>query len=56
MLGVPKSYQWCHVQDQVLDISKKELFEKSNIQLEVERIKTGRKITHLKFTFAEIKT
>jgi plasmid replication initiation protein len=53
MLGVPKSYQWCHFQEQVLDVSKSELLEKANIEVEIERIKTGRKITHLKFIFAE---
>lgn len=54
MLGVPESYKWCHFQKQVLDIAQLELRNNANIELEIERIKTGRKITHLKFTFAEM--
>lgn len=55
MLGVPKSYQWNDFQRQVLDISKAELKEYANIEFEIERTKTGKKITKLKFIFAEIK-
>ena len=54
MLGVPESYPWGVFNKQVLQKSKSELIQKSNIQLNIERIKTARKITHLKFTFAEI--
>lgn len=55
MLGVPNSYPWAVFEKRVLDVAKLELAEKANIVLEVERIKTGRKITHLKLTFAEMK-
>lgn len=53
LLGVPKSYQWNDFQRQVLDIAKSELKEHAKIQMEIERTKTGRKISHLKFVFAE---
>lgn len=53
LLGVPKSYQWNDFQRQVLDIAKDELKEHAKIEMEIERTKTGRKITHLKFIFAE---
>ena len=53
LLGVPKSYQWNDFQRQVLDIAKSELKEHAKIEMEIERTKTGRKITHLKFIFAE---
>lgn len=53
MLGVPDSYQWIHFQKQVLDVAEKELREKANIFVHFERIKTGRKITHLNIKFME---
>jgi plasmid replication initiation protein len=55
MLGVPDSYRWSDFKRQVLENSEIELREKANIELKFEVIKTGRKITHLKFIFAEIK-
>ena len=55
MLGVPNSYRWSDFKRQVLDTAKAELLEKANIELEIQYVKTGRKISHLKFTFAEIK-
>lgn len=54
MLGVPKSYQWCHFQEQVLDVAKDELKKHANIEIEIEKSKSGKKITDLKFIFAEI--
>lgn len=53
MLGVPDSYQWVNFQKQVLDVVEKELREKANIFIHFERIKTGRKITHLNIKFIE---
>lgn len=53
MLGVPKSYQWINFQKQVLDVVEKELREKANIFIHFERVKTGRKITHLNIKFIE---
>lgn len=53
MLGVPISYRWSDFQRQVLDVSKTELLNNANIEIQIERIKTGKKITHLKFIFAE---
>ena len=55
MLGVPKSYKFNDVKRRVIELTKEELKQKAKIEIEVEYIKTGRKITHLKFTFAEIK-
>lgn len=53
MLGVPDSYRWVNFQKQVLDVVEKELREKANIFIHFERIKTGRKITHLNIKFIE---
>lgn len=55
MLGVPESYRWDNVQKQVLNKAQSELAEKANIQLNITRIKTSRKITHLKIEFIEQK-
>lgn len=53
MLGVPASYRWADFQKQVLDVAKSELLEKANIHLDIQRIKTSRKITHLNIKFIE---
>lgn len=53
MLGVPKSYSWGMFQKKVLDRSIKELKEKARIEVYIERVKTGRKITHLNIKFIE---
>lgn len=53
MLGVPSSYRWADFQKQVIDIAKSELLEKANIHLDIQRIKTSRKITHLNIRFVE---
>ena len=54
MLGIPKSYKFNDIKRRVLELSQKELKDNAKIEFDVEYIKTGRKITHLKFTFAEI--
>jgi plasmid replication initiation protein len=51
MLGVPDSYKWSDFQKQVLEVAKTELLEKANIHVNITRIKTSRKITHLKIEF-----
>lgn len=53
LLGVPISYQWVHI-SKMLDHSRAEILEHAKIQIEIERIKTGRRISHLKFQFAEL--
>lgn len=53
MLGVPVSYRWADFQKQVLDMAQSELLEKANIHLDIQRIKTSRKITHLNIKFIE---
>ena len=53
MLGVPKSYKWGMFQKTVLDMAQAELREKANIILSFERVKTGRRITHLNIKFIE---
>lgn len=53
MLGVPASYRWDNFKVQVLDIVEHELREKADIFISFERVKTGRKITHLNIKFAE---
>lgn len=52
MTGMPESYQWVHI-NKIIEKSSAELRDQLNIEIEVERIKTGRKITHLKFNFLE---
>lgn len=51
MLGVPDSYAWVIFERQVLNVVKAELLEKANIQVNITRKKTSRKITHLKIEF-----
>lgn len=53
MLGVPKSYSWSKFEVQILNIVQAELKEKANIQMNIERRKTSRKITHLYIEFIE---
>ena len=53
MLGVPKSYRWGDFQRQVLDVIAKELKEKAQVALFIDRVKTSRKITHLDIRFIE---
>ena len=53
MMGVPQSYTWQKFQTRVMETAKKELWEKSNILVTFERVKTGRKITHLNIKFIE---
>ena len=53
MLGVPKSYTWQKLETRVLDVAQAELKEKANIHMDIERRKTGRKITHLYIRFIE---
>lgn len=54
-LGIPKSYKFNDIKRRVLDLSKMELKQKSNIELEIEFVKMARKVSHIKFSFAEIK-
>ena len=51
-LGMPDSYLWVNV-DRTIEASVKELREKARIHTKIERIKTSRKITHLRFEFIE---
>ena len=53
MLGVPESYRWGRFQEMVLDVAQSELKEKANIQMNIKRKKTSRKITHLYIEFIE---
>ena len=53
MLGVPESYNYGRFNKSVLDTIIRELYEKSNIVLQVTPKKTGRKITSLSISFIE---
>lgn len=53
MLGVPESYNYGRFNKSVLDTVIRELYEKSNIVLQVTPKKTGRKITSLSISFME---
>jgi len=50
MLVLGKSYQkYSHLKEKVLEISKREINSKTDIEFDYEEIKTGRKVTHLRF-------
>lgn len=51
MLGVPDVYAWNMFERRVLDVVTAELLEKADIQVNITRKKTSRKITHLKIEF-----
>lgn len=53
VMETPKSYQrsFGEVRRWVIDPAISELAEKTNIKAEVETVRRGRKITHLRFTF-----
>ncbi len=53
MLEIPKSYSAHDIKRHILDKSKKELLEKTDITFNYKEIKSGRKITHLKFTITD---
>lgn len=53
MMGAPKSFQWIHLKERIIERSQKELLETANIHLTAEYIKKGRKITYIKFEFIE---
>ena len=54
MMGAPEGYNYGMFEKRVLLIVQKELFNESKIDVEFERIKTARKITHLKIMFSEV--
>jgi plasmid replication initiation protein len=49
ILEVPKSYKFYDIKRQILNKAKKELSENTDIIFDYEEIKSGRKVTHLKF-------
>jgi len=50
VLEIPKSYQYSsHVKKLILNKAKQQLEEHTDILFDFEEIKTGRKVTHLKF-------
>jgi plasmid replication initiation protein len=51
-MGMPKSYLWINL-DRTLTTAIDELKAKASIRTSIERIKTSRKITHLKIQFME---
>lgn len=53
MLGVPASYAWSKFETQILQTAQAELLKKANIHVRLTRIKTNRKITHLKIEFIQ---
>lgn len=54
-IGVPISYKFNDIKRRILDLAKIELKQKARIELEIELIKTGRKVSNIKFSFSEIK-
>ena len=53
MLEIPKSYIYGMVKKRILNKAKSELAEHTDITFDFEEIKTGRKVTHLKFIIQE---
>ena len=54
ILEIPNSYQYSSgIKLRILEKAKKELAEKTDIIFDYEEIKTGRKVTHLKFIIEE---
>ena len=50
MLEIPKSYQYSsHIKKLILEKAKVELAKHTDVLFDYEEIKTGRKVTHLKF-------
>jgi len=49
ILEIPKSYMFGDIKRQILEKSKKELEQHTDIIFDYEEIKTGRKVTHLHF-------
>jgi plasmid replication initiation protein len=50
ILEIPQSYQYSsHIKKHILEKSKQELKDHTDIIFDYEEIKTGRKVTHLKF-------
>jgi len=49
ILEIPKSYRFNDIKRQILEKAKAELTEHTDIIFDYEEIKTGRKVTHLKF-------
>ncbi len=53
MLEIPRSYNYGGkggIKDRILEKAKEELAEHTDIKFDYKEIKTGRKVTHLKFT------
>lgn len=55
-LGIPNGYRWADINTRVLKRAKNEIYEKCKIVIEYEFIKTGKKVTSVKFNFAETKS
>jgi len=53
MLEVPKSYRFNDIKRFILEKAKTELAEHTDILFDYEEIKTGRKVTHLRFVIRE---
>ena len=49
ILEIPRSYQYGDIKRRIIEKSKKELIEHTDIIFDYEEIKTGRKVTHIKF-------
>jgi plasmid replication initiation protein len=49
IMEIPKSYRFNNIKTQILNKAKKEFEKHTDILFEYEEIKSGRKVTHLKF-------
>ena len=49
ILGIPKSYRYNNIKKQVIEKAKEELAKHTDILFDFEEIKSGRKVTHVKF-------
>jgi len=48
-LDIPKSYRYNDIKRQILNKAQEELVKNTDLTFEFEEIKTGRKVTHIKF-------
>lgn len=50
LFEIPKSYQYCHLKERVIEKAKAQFTEKTNIKFTYEEYKIGRKVTRIKIT------
>ncbi len=52
-LEIPKGYKYGNIKERILEKAKRDLAKKTDITFTYEEIKTGRKVTHIKFIITD---